>query len=271
MDRARWVMGTALEIAAHGPGAAAAVMAAFAEVERLDRVLSIHKDDSEASALNRRAHREPFPCSPALWEAIELSRLYHQLSRGAYDPTVLPQPNAIFDDGNLPGVGFGKLLLDPRRRTVKFPKYGMRLDFGGIGKGLALDKAAAALRAGGVRSALLNFGGQVYALGTEPGRGGWLVKVPGGPDLYLKDASASTSGNSERPGHILSPFTGAPVLGRPPVTVVASGGAEADAWSTALFVEPEAPFKGCWISAGGKRITEGCKKYLATEFMGESK
>ena len=248
-------MGTALEITAAGPHAGPAIEAAFSEVDRLDRVLSTFKEESEVSRLNRTASQAPFPCSEALWEALSLSRRHHGLSRGAFDPAV---PD-----------GWKNLALDPGPRTVIFKKKGMRLDFGGIGKGLALDKAAAALRARGVESALLNFGGQVQALGAGPAGEGWPVEVPGGPNLLIKDASVSTSGNSERPGHILSPFTGLPVLGRPPVTVVATTGAEADAWSTSIFVNPDLPYEGCVLISSRPRNEAGCQVFLNGEKKNE--
>ena len=190
--RVRWVMGTALEITAYGPEAA--VEAAFQEVERLDRILSLYKADSELSSLNQAAAEAPFACSDSMWEAVSLSDRLAAASRGAFDPTVLPLIRG--GAGELPRVGYAFLALNHRNRTVRFLKKGMGLDFGGLGKGLALDKAAAVLRRAGARAALLNFGGQVYALGAEPGREGWLVRAWGGPNLLLRDASASTSGNS---------------------------------------------------------------------------
>lgn len=261
--RARWLMGTALEITAAGSAAGPAVEAAFREVDRLDRVLSLYKEDSEASRLNRAAGKAPFPCSPALWEAISLSRLHHRNTRGAFDPTILPLARS--GTAALPRVGFFRVRIDDRKREVFLPAAGMGLDFGGIGKGLALDKAAAALRSRGVASALLNFGGQVQAVGTEPGRKGWRVEVPGGPSLLIKDASVSTSGNSEQGAHIFSPLTGRPVPGRAPVTVVAPTGAEADAWSTALFVNPKLAYDGCVLVDGRPRNEAACEKYYGTK------
>ncbi len=243
--RARWIMGTILEITAHGP--ASAVSAAFAEVERLDRVLSLYKEDSELSALNRST--AAFRCSPDLWEAVAASLDYARRSGGAFDPTVLPP--ARRGKAALASVGHEKVRLDPALRTVRFTAPGMALDFGGIGKGLALDHAARVLKDAGVRAAFLNFGGQILALGAPPGTDGWSVEAPGGRTLTVKDASVSTSGDSERPGHILSPFTGEPVRRAGSVTVVAPTGAEADAWSTALFVlgpaaRPGFPGRAYW-------------------------
>lgn len=264
VTRARYLMGTTCEITAHGPGAGAAASAAFAEIERWDRTLSLYEEESEASTMNRSAARAPFPCSPELWEALSLALTLARESGGAFDPTVLP---AIRQGaGSLGLVGHEKVALDAARRTVSFAKEGMGLDFGAVGKGLALDHAARVLRERGTDSALINFGGQVYALGAPPGLAAWAVEVPGlDSPLFLRSASASTSGNSERPGHIVSPWTGKPLRRDGSVTVVAPTGAEADAWSTALYVlgPRQAPdYKGCviWNQPAGPR-PRGCEPY----------
>lgn len=244
--RARWLMGTVCEIAAHGPAAPEATTAAFEEIARWDAVLSLYNENSELSALNREAARAPFPCSESLWEAVTLSLEQARLSGGAFDPTVLPV--LAKKEGSRDLVGYERVKIDPARRSVLFTRPGMGLTLDGIGKGLALDHAARVLRERGVRSALINFGGQVYALGSPPGREGWPVRIGGRAEaLMVKDASVSTSGTSERPGHIVSPLTGERIMRQDSVTVLAATGAEADAWSTALFVlgrKVPAAFKG---------------------------
>lgn len=213
--RARYIMGTVCEITVKSQRAEEAISSAFEELERWDRLLSLYKEDSEASRMNREAAQAPFLASEGLWEAVTAALDMARRSEGAFDPTLQPR-------------GFTLVRLDPARRSIRFMKAGLRLDFGGIGKGLALDHAIRRLRAHGVSKALLNFGGQVSALGA------WTVESAAGP-ISIRDASVSTSGDSERPGHILSPLTGRPVRG-PAATVIAPTGAEADAWSTALYV-----------------------------------
>lgn len=233
--RAQWLMGTVCEITAYGPGARQAESAAFAEIARWDRVLSLYNKESELSILNRVAAEKPFSCSQAMWEALDLAMGLAQASGGAFDVTILP----VLKNGAsaLSLVGSGGLALDRQRRSVMFKRAGMGLDFGGIGKGLALDHAASVLRRHGATAAMINFGGQILAFGAPPGSEGWSVKVPGQEsEFIIGDASISTSGNEEKPGHIASPFTGRPVAGGAGVTVIAPTGAEADAWSTALFV-----------------------------------
>lgn len=219
--RVRWSMGTVCEIDAPG-ASAAAVDSAFAEIERWDRILSLYKAESEASALNRSAGAGPVKVSSDLYAAVEASLRLARDTGGAFDPT-------------LRRAGWSAVRLDPRAQTIDLPA-GMRLDFGGIGKGWALDKAGAVLRKAGVERALINFGGQVLTLGS------WPVSIPGRAEpLVLTDASISVSGDTERPDHILSPFDGRPVRRFGSVAAVLPRAADADAWSTALFVLGKAP------------------------------
>lgn len=225
-SRVRWSMGTLCEIDAPG-ASSAAIDSAFAEIERWDRVLSLHKRESEASALNRAAGAGPVAVSSELYAAVEASLRLARETSGAFDPT-------------LRGAGWSMVRLDPRARTIDLPP-GMSLDYGGIGKGWALDQAGAVLRKAGVERALINFGGQILTLGS------WPVSIPGRAEpLLLTDASISVSGDTERPDHILSPFNGRPVRRFGSVAAILPSATDADAWSTALFVLGKAPpsFKG---------------------------
>lgn len=254
--RVQYVMGTLFDIQAYGPQAQAdtAISAAFAETVRLDRALSLYKADSEVVRFNR-SNGAWFGCSPALWEALAESLKYARLSGGAYDITILP----VLREGPaaLPRIGYTNLELDAANRRARFTKPGMGVDFGGIGKGIALDHAARILRAHGIASALLNFGGQIYALGAPPAAEAWLVTVESSSETFaLRDASISSSGNSQQPGHIASPFTGRRIYESYSAVVIAPTATEADGWDTGLFVlGPEAriPYDGCWLIPGRRR------------------
>lgn len=240
--RSRWLMGTLLEATLDDSGDTAALDAAFAEVARLEGVLSTYRPDSEVSRLNAGAGGAGRPVSEDLWLILEASSRAWALSGGLFDPTFSSSPSAR---------GFARVVLDSGRRQAFLPP-GARLDFGGIGKGYALDAAAAILRARGVRRALLNFGGQAYALGR------WTVETPAGP-YVLEDASAATSGDAERPGHIVDPRTGASRRGPATATVILASAADADAWSKPVYLGGVAVlprgFSGCalYVPRGGAR------------------
>lgn len=232
LSRSRYLMGTLLEATVERSADAPALEDAFEEVARLEALLSTYRPDSEVSRLNAAAGGPARSVSPELWLLLSASSKAWAASGGLFDPTYSSSPSAR---------GFGRLGLDSERRQVFLPP-GSRLDFGGIGKGYALDAAAAVLRARGVRRVLLNFGGQVYALGR------WTVETPAGA-LDLEDASAATSGDSERPGHIVDPATGLARRGPATATVVLASAAEADAWSKPLYLGGVAAlphgFSGC--------------------------
>ena len=266
--RARFVMGTVCEISIYPPSKMSSKQAlntltqAFEEIERQDHIMSLFKENSELFRLNREAARRSVRASENLWNVLVRSAEINRLSDGAFDPTVGP-----------PAYGFSKVHLDPKDRSVRFDQEGLRIDPGGIGKGYALDTAAAVLRRAGVRSALINFGGQILALGTPPGQQDWDVEIEeAGLHLRIHDASVSTSSQSEHPGHILDPKTNRPVDRPGRVTVILPDAASADAWSTALFVSgaKAAPkdFRGCAIETAESHapIYAGeCRKYLLNQ------
>jgi thiamine biosynthesis lipoprotein len=147
-------------------------------------------------------------------------------------------------------VGFGAVQLDREQNTIRFARPGIELNLGAIGKGYALDRAAAELRRAGAAHALLSAGrSSLVALG---GRGdGWRIdlvspRVSGRPiaTLRLRDAALGTSGAGEqfvvadgrRYGHVIDPRTGWPATGVLSASVVASDAATADALSTAFLV-----------------------------------
>lgn len=232
-ERVRWTMGTLCSIEAPGAPLEAAT-SAFEEIERWDRILSAYRDESELSRVNRAAGLGPLRVSPDFFVATAYALRFAELSEGLFDPTLRPLrggPSA------LPLTGWRKVRLDARARTIELPSRGMELDFGGFGKGWALDRAAHALKERWGGAALFNFGGQVLAVGAPEGAEGWLIQVPGAPEpLVLRDASVAVSSDSERPGHIHCPFDGLPARRTGSAAAVCSTAAEADAWSTPLYL-----------------------------------
>ncbi|MHB9108406.1 MAG: FAD:protein FMN transferase [Armatimonadota bacterium] len=292
--RAQYLMGTLLEVLVYAPDrphADRAISRAFAEVARLEAILSTYRPGSDVSRLNRAPAGQAGAMSPEVIDLLAQSREISEATHGAFDVTVGPLielwRNAAGTD-TLPSAEalaavrdrVGLRHLSVQGETVCRLRDGVEVNFGGIGKGYALDHAAEVLRAEGIEAALLNFGGQVLVTGLPPGRTCWTVEVrdprdPWNPALHLSAlrlvaGSVSTSADyargltiAGRPySHILDPRTGQPVAGMRSATVIAPTAAEADALSTALYVlGPEA----------GRRLAEarGLAALLAADGVGE--
>lgn len=259
-------MGTRLDIRVRARSRDAGILAiehAFLAVHDMEDRLSSWRPDSELGRLNCMPPGQPFLASARLFDLLRQVRRWQARTGGAFDPGI----GSLVDAWDLRGVGrrpspdelhsalrqsgLTAFRFDDEARTVVRRYPGSWLTAGGFGKGAALRAARRALAADGVSSALLDFGGQLLAMGRPPGATGWIVGVadPTVRDrpvafLLLSDRSASTSGDSERfvevagerLGHILDPRTGRPTRAWGSVTVVARDPMVADMLSTALFV-----------------------------------
>lgn len=266
--RCRLLMGTTLSIevdAADADRAAAAVEAAFAEVARLEAILSDWSETSELARFHRVESGAWFDASAELAELVTRSKEISHASHGAFDPSVgalvrvwraafahASFPPAAELDSALATRGIDALeQLNGARPGLRSVRAGLRLDFGAIGKGYALERAARELESRGVTRALLSFGGQLLALDPPRGTSGWRVAIahPARPGDVLETrslarVSLSTSGDQERGrivdgrrvSHIVDPRDGRPVEGMLAAIVEHPRAADADAWSTALYV-----------------------------------
>jgi thiamine biosynthesis lipoprotein len=259
-ERVRAAMGTTFGVVAYGPdgaGLARAVGAALDEVERLDGLLSHFREDSALSALNRGGGRGGACVDPELFALLARCREVSEWTAGAFDVTVGPLMRAWGfppAHGVRPtlaearaAVGFRKVRLEAARGEVVFTTPGMRIDLGGVGKGYAVDRAVAVLRAAGVRAALVNAGGStLYGLGSPPGEPAWRVSLEaaGGRSYGVRDEALSMSGRrarcpragGRRIGHVLDPRTGGPARGAEAVVVAAPDATLADALDNAFLV-----------------------------------
>ncbi len=238
---------------------------AMTAVRDLEEQISQWKPQSQTTYVNRHAAEEPVKVSSEVFNLLQTCRTVHQETGGAFDVTVGPLIKLwgfYKGEGHLPSrdelrdavacVGLEKVTLNEAERTVAFSMPGMYLDFGGIGKGLALDIAAEVIRSYGVSSAVLHAGtSTVLAIGAPPGAAGWTVRIrnPYNTSEYidevcLKDESLSTSASYEKwfelEGkkycHIVDPRTGLAVEGMVSATAIVSSGTQSDALSTAFFV-----------------------------------
>ncbi len=265
--RTRMSMGTTFTVTAYGAGEAevgAAIDASLAEVDRLDRMLSTYIGESEVSRLNRAAGGDFLQASPELLDLLSRSREFCAGTDRAFDVSVGPlvamwrraaqagtEPSEREIADTRARCGPGEIETDPEHGRARLVHAGAALDFGAIGKGYALDRAAAILQDRAVTRALLDFGGQFLALDPPPEAAAWRVDLrdPAKPDtirtsVQLAHASISTTADYERGlsiggrriSHVVDPRTGLPAAGMLGVSVVCATATEADALSTALFV-----------------------------------
>ncbi len=244
------------------------LQAAFAEASRIERLLSVFDPASELSRLNREAACGPVAVDVELMWLIEQARQFSSVSGGTVDATVSPltrlwrsrddrqgsvsgAPSSEDIGSQLVHIGFDRVCLDARNNTVAYESTGMRLEFGAMGKGYAVDRVVRTLVASGVSSALVDFGSTTYALGRPPGEEAWRVGIrhPRDPNRVvcmarLVDRAMSTSGDDQqaividgvRYGHIIDPRTGQPACKAVAASVIAATALASDALSTAAFV-----------------------------------
>lgn len=250
-------LGAPATLILHHPDRAAAerlIAACAAELERLERVLSLYRADSAVSELNRVGALAAPP--PELVAILEDCRRFHALTAGAFDPTVQPLWRlyaAYFQSGGAPdgpdpaalaaaraSVGLDGVHANADR--IAFARPGMALTLNGIGQGWITDRIVDRLRAAGVASTLVDMG-EIRGLGT------WRVGIDGtGESLALTDRAIATSAPqafafdpARRFTHIVDPRSGATPARYARVTVTAPTAAEADALSTGLALMDEVP------------------------------
>lgn len=239
--------------------------AAFDLIDDLEDQLTVYRETSEVSRLNRNASFEPVEVEPRLFELLLRCRRLHGELEGVFDVTSGPLVRAwgfFRREGRLPApeeleaaldsVGMEKLSFDVEARTIQFARDGMELNFGSIGKGYALDRVAEFFAQRSFAPALLSAGhSSMRALGRPPWDDAWQVDVidPRKADVpfamvRFADGAFSTSGSAsqffecqgKRFGHILDPRTGRPADGMLQTSVVAPDAALAEALSTAFFI-----------------------------------
>lgn len=249
---------------ADAAAAGQAMREAFAEMVRLEGIMSEWQPDSELSRLSDAAGGEPRRLSPELFEVLARSREIAEDTDGAFDPTFhtvgqlwsfkpgAKPPTAEAIASKLPLVGWRGIELDEATGTGRLAKPGMKLGLGAIGKGYAADKVSQLLVRKGFPHHVVELGGDTYASGSKDGKP-WMVGIqrPDGPGVVgaipVTDRSVVTSGDYQRffefegkkYAHIIDPKTGWPVPAeRSPksVTLVAKDGTDADAYCTAVAV-----------------------------------
>jgi thiamine biosynthesis lipoprotein len=269
LEQTAEAMGTSYTLELYGtnqPVLQTAAREAFEEVHRLDRMLSNYIPGSELSGVNDHAADAPVHVSQEFFDLLSECVRYSSESEGTFDITVGPLMKVwgFYEDAGhlaqpaeiraaLNESGYQNLELNAANLTVRFRKRGMTLDPGGVGKGYAVDRTVAILRKRGICSGLVSAGGSsIYGIGAPPADlRGWRIRIRDPRNgkrtvsqVYLKDTSISTSGNSEkffwargkRYSHIMDPRTGYPAEGMLSVSVVAPNTLDSEIWAKPYYI-----------------------------------
>ncbi len=262
----RIALGTLVTIVVRDPDrehGRAAIERGFAEIDRLESLISEWRETSEISALNRSAGEGFVQISPETVAILDAARAVAAESDGAFDPTVLPLvrlwgfeggeprvPDADAIDAVRMRVGWQTIEVDAAASRARLARSGAAVGLGAIGKGFIADRLLEALRRDAVPAAMVKASGDLAFYGGTASRP-WLIAIedpaqPGEPmaELELLEGGISTTAptgrrfdaGGEAYHHILDPMTGWPARGARSVTVVAATATRSDALSTAVFV-----------------------------------
>lgn len=251
----------------HGDEVAAqqAMTAAIERIRELNGVFSDYDETSEVRRLCETAGKgQRVKVSKDLWQVLEFSLKVSEQTEGAFDVTIGPlvrlwrrarmarelPPPWRFEEARR-SVGYQFVRLYPEEQAVELLRPGMRLDFGAVAKGYAIDAALETMRKHGVPSALVDLGGDI-GLGDPPAdRPAWTVAVAPirdgeSPEFFVRTSrcGVATSGdryrfvviNGQRYSHIVDPRTGVGLTDQSEVTVIAPDATTADALATAVSV-----------------------------------
>ncbi len=237
----------------------------ISEVGRIEKLLTTYNDESQTNLINAKAGIEPVKVDKEVFGLIERSLRISKLTQGAFDITYGSIDKRLwnFDRSmtSLPDketakkmvrlINFRNVILDAAHQTVFLKEVGMRIGFGGIGKGYAAEQAKAVMIATGVTSGIVNAAGDLTIWGNQPSGENWTIGIAD-PDkkespfasLQLTNTAVATSGSYEKYividgqkySHTINPKTGYPVRGIKSVTIICKNAEIADAMATPVMV-----------------------------------
>lgn len=242
-----------------------AIELAIAEVSRIEQLLSTFKDNSQTNQINRQAGIGPVEVSPEVFELIARAQRISGITQGAFDLSygsvdkslwnfdlqMKALPSAATAAERVRLVNYRNILLDREKGTVMLKEKGMRIGFGGIGKGYAAEMVRRLLVKNGIKSGIVNASGDLSAWGRQPNGAAWTIGIADPENrqqafsaLVITDRAVATSGNYEKfvliggkkYSHTIDPKTGLPVHGISSVTIICSNAEIADAMATPVMI-----------------------------------
>lgn len=241
------------------------IAAGVAEIRRIEKLLTTFSNESETARINSAAGISPVQVSRETFQLIRRSLRISSITQGAFDITYgsidkrlwnfdehmteLPDTNTAAQMVKL--INYRNVILNDADCSVFLKEPGMRIGFGGIGKGYAADRAKTIMQQMGVESGVVNASGDLSVWGNQPNGQPWTVGIAN-PDwsrevfsyLEMSNLAVATSGNYEkfvmingrRYSHTINPKTGLPVSGIKSVTIITAHAELADAMATPVMV-----------------------------------
>jgi thiamine biosynthesis lipoprotein len=252
-------------VAESGQWANEKIDAGIDEIKRIERLLTTFSDDSETNHVNNNAGIKPVAVSRETFELVKRSIVISKVTQGAFDITYGSIDKRLWNFDrhmtSLPDkatakkmvrlINYRNISLDEENCTIFLRERGMRIGFGGIGKGYAAERAKLIMKQLGVTSGVVNASGDLNTWGLQPGGKKWTIGIAN-PDasnqvfsyLTISDLAVATSGNYEkfimvdgkRYSHTINPRTGLPVTGIKSVTIITTNAEIADAMATPVTI-----------------------------------
>jgi thiamine biosynthesis lipoprotein len=243
----------------------ACIDAGILEIQRIEKLLTTFSEESETALINRNAGIKPVSVSKETFDIIERSIRISRITQGAFDITYGSVDKRLWNfDTNLHSlpdketakkmarlIDYRNIILDESNYTVMLKKPGMRIGFGGIGKGYAAERAKSVMKKMGVQSGVVNAAGDMTAWGLQPNGKQWTIGIadPNSKDkifsyMNITDMAVATSGNYEKYividgkkySHTINPKTGLPIRGIKSVTIISQNAEVADAMATPVMI-----------------------------------
>lgn len=261
-----YVLGTLISLRAFGNKAEKAVNEAIEKLNDIDDKMSVFKEESDISKINSKAGVTPQAVSKDTYFVVKNAVEYSQILEGTFDPTIRPLVK-LWNIGNdketipkkakieeaLKLVNYNDVILDESNCTIMLKNKYQALDIGGIAKGFAADEVRDIFHKQKVKSALIDLGGNIFALGSKDDGTPWRVGIQNPFEsrgdfvgiLSVKDKSIVTSGNYERYfmkdgqrfHHIIDPKTGYPSQSKIiSATIISDNSIDGDGLSTGVYI-----------------------------------
>jgi len=238
---------------------------AIAEVSRIEKLLTTFNNDSQTNQINKNAGIRPVKVDKEVLDIIQRSLRISALTDGAFDISygsfdkrfwnfdkeMISLPDAKEAKESVKLINYQNIILDAQNLTVFLKEKGMRIGFGGIGKGYAAERAKQLLIKNGVKSGIVNAAGDLTTWGNQPNGKPWTIAIadPNAQNkafsyINISDVAVATSGNYEKfaiidgkkYSHTIDPKTGFPVAGIKSVTIICPNAELADAMATPITV-----------------------------------